>query len=142
MVSRSRKRRFPVADQFFTVTQLADELGLTPRAVRFYETKGLIDPGRAGKTRIYTPRDRARLILILRGKRLGFSLQEIKKFLDLYEVDRTQQEQLTALLKAVRERIDMLEDQKDALELTLTELKAVEEETEERLAHKAGKLAS
>lgn len=142
MVTHSKKRRFPVTDQFYTVTQLADELGLTPRAVRFYETKGLINPGRAGKTRIYTPRDRARLILILRGKRLGFSLQEIKKFLDLYEIDQTQQEQMTALLKAVRERVAMLKDQKEALELTLTELKAVELEAEERLAHAAGKLAS
>lgn len=142
MVSRSKKRRFPVSDHFFTVTQLAEELGMTPRAVRFYETKGLINPGRAGKTRIYTQRDRARLILILRGKRLGFSLQEIKNFLDLYEIDRTQQEQLTALIAAVRERMDMLIEQREALELTLKELKAVEREAEERLSQKAGKLAS
>ncbi|AJY47117.1 MerR family transcriptional regulator [Martelella endophytica] len=131
-----------MTDQFFTVTQLASELGITPRAVRFYETKGLINPGRAGKTRIYTQRDRARLILILRGKRLGFSLQEIKQFLDLYEIDRTQQEQLTALLKAVRERMHLLEEQKVALDLTLAELQNVEREAEDRLSQKAGKLAS
>lgn len=142
MVKRISTRRFPVTDQFFTVTQLASELGITPRAVRFYETKGLINPGRAGKTRIYTQRDRARLILILRGKRLGFSLQEIKQFLDLYEIDRTQQEQLTALLKAVRERMHLLEEQKVALDLTLAELQNVEREAEDRLSQKAGKLAS
>lgn len=142
MLKRSRKRRFYVADQFFTVTQLAEELGLTPRALRFYETKGLINPGRAGKTRIYTQRDRARLILIMRGKRLGFSLEEIREFLDLYKVDHTQQEQLTALLRAVHERIQLLEEQKVAIDLTLSELRTVVRETEERLAQKAATLAS
>ncbi|WP_342343669.1 MerR family DNA-binding transcriptional regulator [Martelella limonii] len=131
-----------MADQFFTVTQLAEELGLTPRALRFYETKGLINPGRAGKTRIYTQRDRARLILILRGKRLGFSLEEIKEFLDLYKADHTQQEQLRTLLRAVHERIHLLEEQKVAIDLTLSELKTVVRETEERLAETSGRLAS
>ncbi|MGV0817701.1 MerR family transcriptional regulator [Martelella sp. AMO21009] len=131
-----------MADQFYTVTQLAEELGLTPRALRFYETKGLINPGRAGKTRIYTQCDRARLILIMRGKRLGFSLEDIKRFLDLYKVDHTQQEQLTALLRAVHERIQLLEEQKAAINLTISELKDVVSETEERLSQKAGKLAS
>ncbi|MBV9755883.1 MAG: MerR family transcriptional regulator, partial [Alphaproteobacteria bacterium] len=72
-----------MTDQFYTVTQLSAELGVTPRAIRFYETKGLLAPRRAGTTRVYTHRDRARLILILRGKRLGFSLREIKEYLEL-----------------------------------------------------------
>ncbi|TPW29084.1 MerR family DNA-binding transcriptional regulator [Martelella alba] len=139
MIKRYVTKRFRVTDQFYTVTQLADELGLTARAVRFYEVKGLISPGRAGKTRIYTSRDRARLILILRGKRLGFSLQEIKEFLDLYEIDRTQKEQLTALQKAVQSRIALLEDQKIALDLTLSELKQVLNETEIRLSDRSAK---
>ncbi|WP_180899295.1 MerR family transcriptional regulator [Martelella soudanensis] len=123
-----------MTEQFLTVTQLAEELGLTPRALRFYETKGLITPGRAGTTRIYTQRDRARLILILRGKRLGFSLQEIKSFLDLYNVDGTQHKQMKALLQSLRERIANLEDQRQAIDQTLAELRRAEQEAEARLA--------
>jgi len=119
---------------FYTVTQLADELGVTPRAVRFYEAKGLLSPGRAGATRIYTARDRARLILILRGKRLGFSLQEIKEYLDLYDLDRTQKEQLQRLLAGVSERRQRLEEQREALETTLTELQDIEQQASEALA--------
>src|SRR5271170_1250244 len=69
----------------FSVSQLAGQLGVTARTIRFYEDKHLISPQRAGTTRVYTPRDRARLTLILRGKRLGFSLREVKEFLDLYD---------------------------------------------------------
>ena len=74
-------------EPLFTVGELAAELEVTPRALRFYEDRGLIQPRRAGQNRIYTRRDRARLILILRGKRLGFSLAEIKEWLDLYDAD-------------------------------------------------------
>lgn len=123
-----------LTDQFYTVTQLSADLGVTPRAIRFYETKGLLAPRRAGTTRVYTHRDRARLILILRGKRLGFSLREIKEYLELYDVDRTQREQLRMLLGAVRKRIARLEDQRAALEDTLRELRDVESEAEAALA--------
>lgn len=123
-----------VTGNFYTITQLADELGVTPRAVRFYEDKGLLSPGRAGATRIYTARDRARLILILRGKRLGFSLQEIKEYLDLYDLDRTQKEQLQRLLAGVRERKQRLEEQREALDTTLSELHAIELQASEALA--------
>jgi DNA-binding transcriptional MerR regulator len=123
-----------LTDQFYTVTQLSAALGVTPRAIRFYETKGLLAPRRAGTTRVYTHRDRARLILVLRGKRLGFSLREIKEYLELYEVDRTQREQLRMLLGAVRKRIARLEDQRAALEDTLRELRDVEGEAEAALA--------
>lgn len=122
-----------LTDQFYTVTQLSAELGVTPRAVRFYETKGLLAPRRAGTTRVYTQRDRARLILILRGKRLGFSLREIKDYLDLYEVDHTQREQLRLLLDLVRSRITRLEDQRAAVEDTLAELREVEVQAEAAL---------
>src|ERR1035441_4181739 len=88
-----------------SVTELAKELGVTPRAIRFYEAKGLITPQRAGSTRVYTHRDRGRLILILRGKKLGFSLREIKDYLDLYVVDTTLVEQIQLLLKGVHTRI-------------------------------------
>ena len=93
------------AGQFYSVTQLAVDLGVTARTIRFYEDKGLISPRRAGNNRVYTLRDRARMILILRGKKLGFSLREIKEYLDLYDVDPTQAKQLRLLLTAVHERL-------------------------------------
>jgi len=117
-----------------TVNQLAEELGVTPRAIRFYETKGLIAPRRAGTTRVFDRRDRARLMLILRGKRLGFSLAEIREFLDLYDADRSQQSQLGLLLARTRERIGELEQQQRDLEQTLGELRLVEAEARAALA--------
>ena len=123
----------PVSDEYYTVTQLAEDLGLTARAIRFYEDKGLISPGRAGNTRVYTQRERGRLVLIQRGKRLGFSLQEIKEYLDLYDQDRSGREQITTLLGSVRERIGQLEEQSAALELTLTELRDIERQADDAL---------
>ncbi|AWV16659.1 MerR family transcriptional regulator [Methylobacterium sp. XJLW] len=130
----SPKRRSPVSDTLYTVTQLAKDLGVTARTVRFYEDKGLLTPQRAGNTRVYTHRDRARLILILRGKRLGFSLREIKEYLDLYDADPTQQEQLRALLKRIQTRIGSLVDQEQALVETLAELRAIEQQAQDALA--------
>jgi DNA-binding transcriptional MerR regulator len=119
--------------QFYSVTQLALDLGVTARTIRFYEDKGLISPRRAGNNRVYTLRDRARMILILRGKKLGFSLREIKEFLDLYDVDPTQAKQLRLLLKAVHDRIVQLEDQRVALDEALGELREVESQTHNAL---------
>ena len=115
-------KRPSVSETLYTVTQLATELGVTARTVRFYEDKGLLTPQRAGNTRIFAHRDKVRLILILRGKRLGFSLREIKEYLDLYAADPTQKEQWRDLLKKVQGRIDQLVDQQKALVETLGEL--------------------
>jgi len=115
--------------KLYSVTELANEFDITPRAIRFYETKGLLSPQRAGSTRVYTYRDRARLMIILRGKRLGFSLSGIKEYLDLYDADPTQKKQMQALLGALRERMDELEEQRKDLETTLDELKDVERQT-------------
>src|SRR6202011_3972754 len=115
--------------QFYSVTQLANDLRVTARAIRFYEDKGLISPRRAGNNRVYTARDRGRMILILRGKKLGFSLREIGEYLDLYDVDPTRAKQLRALLKAVNTRIEQLEDQNIALDQTLADLREVEAQT-------------
>ena len=93
------------ASDLFTVNQLAEELGVTARTIRFYEAKGLIAPRRAGTTRVFDRRDRARLMLVLRGKRLGFSLASIREFLDLYDADRSQGAQLRLLLDSTRGRI-------------------------------------
>ena len=120
--------------RFWTVTQLAEELGVTPRTVRFYEDKGLVAPERAGTTRVYTARDRARMVLILRGKRLGFSLRDIRDLLDLYDHDPAHAEQKRALLDAVRRRIADLEEQAAALALSLDELREIETQTEQALA--------
>jgi DNA-binding transcriptional MerR regulator len=118
----------PEGPEFFTVNQLAEELGVTARAIRFYEAKGLISPRRAGTTRVFDRRDRARLLLVLRGKRLGFSLASIREFLDLYDADRTQAAQLRLLLDSTRERIRELERQRVDLDQTLRELREVEAE--------------
>lgn len=125
-----------VMDKIYSVTELAKDLGITPRTIRFYEDQGLILPQRAGTTRVYTHRDRARMILILRGKRLGFTLKDIKEFLDLYVVDTTQVEQLRALINKVRGRIAQLEDQRQAVETSLSELRDIERMSLESLKSK------
>jgi DNA-binding transcriptional MerR regulator len=121
------------AGQFYSVTQLALDLGVTARTIRFYEDKDLISPRRAGNNRVYTQRDRARMILILRGKKLGFTLREIKEYLDLYDVDPTQAKQLRLLIQAVHDRIVQLEDQRVALDEALGELRDVEAQTHNAL---------
>ena len=110
----------PDSERLLSITELADELGVTARAIRFYESKGLLEPQRAGANRVYGYRDRARLLIILRGKRLGFSLSGIKQYLDLYDADPTRKGQLAHLLRGARQRLD--------LEVTLEELREVEEQ--------------
>lgn len=110
------------------IQEVADSLGITPRTLRFYEDKGLIEPRRVGNARIYTRRETARMQLILRGKRLGFSLRDIQEFLDLYDADPQHLEQMRALAGRCRERIEELEAQRDALDQTLSELAAMERE--------------
>lgn len=118
---------------FYTVNQLADALGVTARAIRFYESKGLIAPQRAGTTRVFTRRDRARLLLVLRGKRLGFSLSEIAEYLDLYDAAPDQREQVALLLRRVQARIADLEAQRRDIEEALTELRDIERQAEAAL---------
>ena len=115
-------------NEVMTVTELARETGVTARAIRFYESKGLLHPQRAGTTRIYTHRERGRLQLILRGKRLGFRLTDIGDYLNLYDADPTQQDQIMLLLAKVDARIKELESQKIDLEASLTELSAVKDQ--------------
>lgn len=122
------------AGSLYSVSQLARQLGVTARTIRFYEDKGLIAPSRAGTTRVYTARDRARLMLILRGKRLGFSLREIKEYLDLYDVDPSQIVQVRQLLAAVRKRVALLQEQRAALEQSLAELGDIERQAQVALA--------
>ena len=117
----------------YTVTELAKALGMTARAIRFYEDKGLITPQRAGTTRVYSARDRARMILILRGKRLGFSLSAIKEYLDLYDTDITQHAQLRLLLESVNQRREQLLAQRQAIDDALAELSEITAQTQAAL---------
>jgi DNA-binding transcriptional MerR regulator len=114
----------------FSVSQLARQLGVTARTIRFYEDKNLITPQRAGTTRVYAHRDRARLVLILRGKRLGFSLREIKEFLDLYDADPQHRMQTKQLQNAVRKRLAKLREQRAAIEESLDELNEIDRQCE------------
>jgi DNA-binding transcriptional MerR regulator len=123
-----------MTDRLYTISELGRELGLTARALRFYEDKGLIAPRRAGNTRVYTQRDRARLILIQRGKRLGFSLSEIREYLDLYDADITQRAQIAHLHAAVSARLEKLLQQREALEQSIAELSEIRRQAEAALA--------
>ena len=117
--------------------ELAKDLGVTPRALRFYETKGLLAPRRVGARRVYDYRDRARLNLILRGKRLGFSLSDISEYLDLYDADVTQLGQLRHLEETVSARIVDLQQQQVALERTLVELNGIRKQTQRAICEHA-----
>ena len=115
-------------DKLLTVTELAEEFNVTPRTIRFYETKELLSPQRVGSTRVYTYRDRARLKLILRAKRLGFSLTDIREYLNLYNVDPEQIEQQQLLLTKISRRIEELEQQQEDLVASLDELRDIEQQ--------------
>jgi DNA-binding transcriptional MerR regulator len=115
-------RWFHVMPDTFSITDLAQEFDITPRTLRFYEDKGLLAPDRHGTARIYSRRDRARLNLILRGKRLGFSLAEIHEMLAFYEVGDGQVTQARAILQRSRDRIAQLKQQRKDIEDTVREL--------------------
>src|SRR6201986_2146162 len=111
-------------ERTFTIRQLCLEFKCTPRALRFYEDKGLLSPARQGLNRIYSYKDRARLQLILRGKRVGLSLAEIREILDLYDVDDGGAQQAAKSLRKFQERILALESQKVDIDSAIAELKA------------------
>jgi DNA-binding transcriptional MerR regulator len=118
----------------FAIADLAREFGISTRAIRFYESKGLLTPERVGSTRVFRRRDRARLILILRGKRLGFSLRDISDYLSLYDADRTQRAQVNLLIEMVDQRMHLLEQQLADLQTTIGELREIRKLASERLA--------
>jgi len=115
----------------FAIADLSQEFGISTRAIRFYEAKGLLNPERVGGTRVFRRRDRARLILILRGKRLGFSLRDISDYLSLYDA-QSQTAQTKLLVAKVDERLDLLERQKADLETTIGELREIRKLAGER----------
>ena len=118
----------------FTIRQLCLEFKCTPRALRFYEDKGLLSPARDGMNRVYSYKDRVRVQLILQGKRVGLALAEIGEILDLYEVDDGGAQQAAKSLRKFRERIVALEQQKIDVDEQIRTLQAGCEAMEKRLA--------
>lgn len=119
--------------ELYAIADLAREFGISPRAIRFYETKGLLAPERVGTTRVFRRRDRARLNLILRGKRLGFSLRDIEEYLSLYEADNAQSAQIEKLVVMVDQRMDLLTRQMQDLKTTISELTEIRKLAQEQL---------
>lgn len=112
----------------YGIAELAREFAITARTIRYYEDHGLIAPHRAGQRRVYSSRDRVRLRLIMRGKRLGFSLEEIREMLDMYDADRSEVAQLRLVLERIAGRQASLRQQQRDVEAMLRELEAVEAE--------------
>ena len=123
--------------QTYTITELAREFNVTPRAIRFYEDHGLLTPARAGRARGYSKADRTRLKLTLRGKRLGLSLAEIRELIDMYDGVRNSAPQLERLLKVLAERRATLEQQREDLEAVLGEIAMLEVQCTNLLGHDA-----
>jgi DNA-binding transcriptional MerR regulator len=106
----------------YTITELAQEFGVTTRTIRHYENEGLLSPQRRGIARVFSPRDRVRLKLALRGKRLGFTLQEIKELFDLYDLSQDERKQLEVFLGKLEKRKALLEQQREDVEVMLQEV--------------------
>ena len=107
----------------YSIGQLSGEFDITPRTLRFYEEKGLLNPAREGQSRIYSAADRTRLRLILRGKRLGFTLEESADIIRMYDPGSSNKRQLQALIEKIREKKTRLEKQAQDLELMISDLK-------------------
>ena len=117
----------------FSISELAKEFDVTPRAIRFYEDQGLLAPRREGQRRIYTPRDRTRLKLTLRGKRLGLSLSEIRELIDMYEPGRDERAQLERFLEVLESHKRTLLQQRADIEAQLGELQTFEKRVRKQL---------
>lgn len=118
----------------FTISELAREFNITTRAIRFYEDRGLLSPQREGRRRMYSRRDRTRLKLTLRGKRLGFSLEEIREILDLFDASQDEEVQLRHFLAVLNRHRAVLEQQRADIEAVLGEIESARHECLQRLA--------
>jgi DNA-binding transcriptional MerR regulator len=127
----------PTAAARYSISDLAREFALTTRAIRFYEDCGLVKPERRGRERIYGERERVRIKLILRGKRLGLALSEIGELLDMYEVARNERAQLARFLTLLAARRAMLLQQKEDIDIVLSEIAGIERECRRRLRDEA-----
>ncbi len=120
----------------FGIADLAREFDITTRTIRFYEDKGLLAPGREGQRRVYAARDRVRLRLIMRGKRLGFSLDEVRELIDLYDADPSEVTQLRHFLEKIRQRKEVLARQQRDISETLDEMARIEAQCSSLLSKK------
>ena len=118
----------------YTITELATEFGVTTRTIRHYEDEGLLNPRREGLNRLFCSRDRVRLKLALRGKRLGFSLAEIRELFDLYDLARDEKQQLQEFLTKLEKRRALLEQQREDIEVMLDEITFFENQCRKLLA--------
>lgn len=118
----------------YSITDLAREFGLTTRAIRFYEDKGLLAPIRVGRNRVYGHRDRVRLKLTVRGKRLGLSLSAIRELIDMYDAARDEKAQLERFLEVLQRRRETLEQQREDIDAVLAEIAGFERQCRESLA--------
>jgi len=112
-----------MSEDLLTIREMCDAYDVTPRTLRFYEAKELLFPIREGQKRLFTKRDRARLKLILRGKRFGFSLEEIRQLLDLYHIGDQQHTQLTRTYEIAKERLADMERRREELDEAISDLK-------------------
>jgi DNA-binding transcriptional MerR regulator len=128
-----------MSDITYSITDLAREFGLTTRAIRFYEDHGLLAPKRAGRTRVYGHRDRVRLKLTVRGKRLGFSLVQIRELIDMYDSTGDDQAQLERFVQVLEKRRNILQQQREDIEAVLGEIDAFEKQCRDLLARKKEK---
>jgi len=120
----------------FSISELAREFDVTPRAIRFYEAEGLLAPRRIGQRRVYTPRDRTRLKLTLRGKRLGLSLAEIRELIDMYEPGRDERPQLERFREVLEAHRRQLLQQRADIEAQLTEIDTFEKRVQKQLGRR------
>lgn len=120
--------------EFFTISELTKEFGVSTRTIRFYEDEGLIKPVRKGRTRLFRPSDRRLLMTILRGKRLGFTIAEIREILSMYKQPPGEEGQLRMLVKKVAEKRAELEQKRSDIDETTAELEQVEDQALQRLA--------
>ena len=119
----TRKHEYPMPQETMTIRQMCETFDVTPRTLRFYESKELLFPARKGTVRLFSRADRARLTLILRGKRFGFSLEDIRQLLDLYSRDGANQAQLTRSYQLGTTRLAQMEAQRAEMDLAIAELK-------------------
>lgn len=120
-------RSLPGKEITYSISELAHEFDVTPRTIRYYEDEGLLTPLREGQTRIYSHRDKIRLKLTLRGKRLGFSLAEIRELFEMYDTDKSSKTQLHSMIQLIDEKRDALRQQLEDIQMVMAELEAAEQ---------------
>ncbi|MFQ2123637.1 MerR family transcriptional regulator [Aeromonas jandaei] len=120
-------RSLPSKEISYSISELAHEFDVTPRTIRYYEDEGLLTPQREGQTRIYSHKDKIRLKLTLRGKRLGFSLAEIRELFDMYDTDKSSKNQLNSMIRLIESKRSALYQQLEDIQMVMAELEAAEQ---------------